>query len=121
MGERASGRICEWVLLRLLCYLLFAICYSGSAATAGKPITLQLDWKANAQFAGPLVAKEAGWYREAGLDVTSRPADEHTDPVAEVVNHPGWIGVCEADVLLFARTTGQPLRESATLFHSTRL
>ena len=42
----------------------------AGGAKAETPITLQLDWKANAQFAGPLVAKEAGWYREAGLDVT---------------------------------------------------
>src|SRR3984885_5411966 len=75
---------------------------------AGTPITLQLDWKANAQFAGPLVAKEAGWYREAGLDVTIRPAGEQTDPVGEVVSHPGWIGVGEADVLLVAGTKGKP-------------
>lgn len=88
---------------------------------AGTPITLQLDWKANAQFAGPLVAKEAGWYREAGLDVTIRPAGEHTDPVAEVVNHPGWIGVGEADVLLVARTKGKPIKAFATMFQTTPL
>jgi NitT/TauT family transport system substrate-binding protein len=93
----------------------------AGGAKAGTPITLQLDWKANAQFAGPLVAKEAGWYREAGLDVTIRPAGEHTDPVAEVVNHPGWIGVGEADVLLVARSKGQPIKAFATMFQTTPL
>ena len=94
--------------------------FSGEA-NAGTPITLQLDWKANAQFAGPLVAKEAGWYQQAGLDVTIRPADEHTDPVAEVVNHPGWIAVGEADVLLVARTKGQPIKAFATMFQTNPL
>lgn len=99
--------------------LLLALLVFG--AKAGTPITLQLDWKANAQFAGPLVAKEAGWYQEAGLDVTIRPADENTDPVTEVVNHSGWIGVGEADVLLVARTKGQPIKAFATMFQSTPL
>jgi NitT/TauT family transport system substrate-binding protein len=93
----------------------------GCGVKAQTPITLQLDWKANAQFAGPLVAKEAGWYQEAGLDVTIRPAGEHTDPVADVVNHPGWIGVGEADVLLVARTKGKPIKAFATMFQTTPL
>lgn len=110
--------------LFVICYLSFVICHAPelqARAPDGTPITLQLDWKANAQFAGPLVAKEAGWYREAGLDVTIRPADEHTDPVAEVVNHQGWIGVGEADVLLVARTKGQPIKAFATMFQTTPL
>ena len=102
-----------WIALS--CF--FLLC----GAKAGTPITLQLDWKANAQFAGPLVAKETGWYEEAGLDVTIRAADENTDPVTEVVNHPGWIGVGEADVLLVARTKGQPIKAFATMFQSTPL
>ncbi|MBV8274988.1 MAG: ABC transporter substrate-binding protein [Verrucomicrobia bacterium] len=90
-------------------------------AKAGTPVTLQLDWKANAQFAGPLVAKAAGWYQEAGLDVTIRPADEKTNSVTEVANHSGWIGVAEADVLLVARSKGQPIKAFATMFQTTPL
>jgi NitT/TauT family transport system substrate-binding protein len=105
--------------LRPLCLAIFFIFAGG--LKAGTPITLQLDWKANAQFAGPLVAKEEGWYQEAGLDVTIRPAAENTDPVAEVANHAGWIGVGEADVLLVARTKGQPIKAFATMFQTTPL
>jgi NitT/TauT family transport system substrate-binding protein len=105
--------------LGLLCLAILFLFAGG--AKAGTPITLQLDWKANAQFAGPLVAKEEGWYREAGLEVTIRPAAGNTDPVAEVVNHPGWIGVGEADVLLVARTKGQPIKAFATMFQTTPL
>jgi NitT/TauT family transport system substrate-binding protein len=108
-GQNNLGRVA------LSCF--FLVC----GAKAGTPITLQLDWKANAQFAGPIVAKEAGWYQEAGLDVTIRPADENTDPVTEVVNHPGWIGVGEADILLVARTKGQPIKAFAAMFQSTPL
>src|SRR5471032_1251235 len=58
-------------ILPLVCaWLLTAACRG-----AGTPLTVQLDWIPNVQFAGVLVAKEKGWYREAGLDVTIRAVD----------------------------------------------
>ena len=36
-------------------------------------ITLQLDWKPNAQFAGILWAHHHGWYARAGIDLTIVP------------------------------------------------
>jgi hypothetical protein len=42
------------------------------------PLTIQLDWIANAQFAGLLVAKEEGWYAQQGLDVTIEPVNQTT-------------------------------------------
>ena len=41
---------------------------AGSALAADK-VTLQLKWVAQAQFAGYFVAKDKGFYDEAGLDV----------------------------------------------------
>ena len=35
------------------------------SSNAGTPITVQLDWITNAQFAGVLVAKENGWVQKA--------------------------------------------------------
>jgi NitT/TauT family transport system substrate-binding protein len=105
--------------LGLLALGIWSLLACGSKA--GTPITLQLDWKANAQFAGPLVAKEEGWYQEAGLDVTIRPAEQNRDQVAEVANQPGWIGVGEADVLLVARSKGQPIKAFAAMFQTTPL
>ena len=103
-------------------WVIITVCFLGEAgADAGISITLQLDWKANAQFAGPLVAQEEGWYREAGLDVTIRPAGDNTDSVTEVVTHQGWIGVGEADVLLVARTEGKPIKAFATMLQTTPL
>ena len=40
---------------------------SGGALT---PVKLQLQWVAQAQFAGYYVAKDKGFYKDAGLDVT---------------------------------------------------
>ena len=58
----------------LVIFLLFTF-YSGlfaqttKNATPLKKVTLQLQWKYSFQFAGFIMAKELGYYRDAGLDV----------------------------------------------------
>lgn len=40
---------------------------------AGEPVTLQLRWLHQAQFAGYYMALHKGFYQQAGLDVTGNP------------------------------------------------
>jgi NitT/TauT family transport system substrate-binding protein len=47
-----------------------ALALGATAAQAAEKVTLQLKWVTQAQFAGYYVAKEKGYYEEAGLDVT---------------------------------------------------
>ena len=47
-----------------------AFALGATAAQAAEQVTLQLKWVTQAQFAGYYVAKEKGFYDEAGLDVT---------------------------------------------------
>ncbi|RUM66040.1 MAG: hypothetical protein DSZ05_05025 [Sulfurospirillum sp.] len=56
---------------------------SGGAAV---PVTLQLQWKHQFQFAGYYMAKEKGFYKEAGLDVTFLEYSDKTDAVSDVVS-----------------------------------
>ena len=51
----------------------------GSAEAADK-VTLQLKWVTQAQFAGYYVAKDKGFYEEAGLDVTINPGGPDIAP-----------------------------------------
>ncbi|SFL74309.1 NitT/TauT family transport system substrate-binding protein [Bradyrhizobium sp. NFR13] len=51
----------------------------GSAQAADK-VTIQLKWVAQAQFAGYFVAKEKGFYKDAGLDVTIKPGGPDVAP-----------------------------------------
>jgi ABC-type nitrate/sulfonate/bicarbonate transport system substrate-binding protein len=53
------------------CIGLLLFCLSVSAFGADK-VTLQLIWKNQFQFAGYYVAKEMGFFEEAGLDVTTK-------------------------------------------------
>ncbi len=47
-----------------------ALGLASSVAMAADAVTLQLKWVTQAQFAGYYVAKDKGFYKEAGLDVT---------------------------------------------------
>jgi NitT/TauT family transport system substrate-binding protein len=51
-----------------------------ATAHAADPVTVQLKWVAQAQFAGYFVAKEKGFYKDAGLDVTINPGGPDVAP-----------------------------------------
>jgi NitT/TauT family transport system substrate-binding protein len=50
------------------------------AAQAQDKVTLQLKWVTQAQFGGYYVAKDKGFYKEAGLDVTIKPGGPDIAP-----------------------------------------
>ena len=52
----------------------------AGAASAADKVTLQLKWVAQAQFAGYYVAKDKGFYDEAGLDVEIKPGGPDIAP-----------------------------------------
>jgi diguanylate cyclase (GGDEF)-like protein/PAS domain S-box-containing protein len=56
-----------------------------ASAHALEPVSLQLRWMHQFQFAGYYAALHKGYYREAGLDVTVREGGPGADPVAEVL------------------------------------
>jgi hypothetical protein len=58
-----------------------ASCSAGSAPGAGQGV-LQLKWVTQGQFAGYYVAKEKGFYEEAGLDVEIKPGGPDIAPAA---------------------------------------
>ncbi|MBK4346203.1 ABC transporter substrate-binding protein [Lacisediminihabitans changchengi] len=62
---------------------------SGSSnSTDGKltPVTLQLQWVAQAQFAGYYAAVEQGYYKDEGLDVKIKEAGTDTVPIKSVAD-----------------------------------
>jgi PAS domain S-box-containing protein len=63
--------------------LIFIFPLFGEGLT---PVTLQLQWKDQFQFAGYYVAKERGFYTDAGLDVTIKGFHEGIDVVSDVLS-----------------------------------
>src|ERR1700751_6499092 len=57
-----------------------ALGLSLTAARAADNVTIQLKWVAQAQFAGYFVAKDKGFYKDAGLDVTIKAGGPDVAP-----------------------------------------
>jgi len=68
--------------MKKLTFSLFATAMALGAfqAHAADPVTLQLKWVTQSQFAGYYVAKEKGFYEEEGLDVTIKPGGPDIAP-----------------------------------------
>jgi NitT/TauT family transport system substrate-binding protein len=56
-----------------------ALLVAGAAQAADK-VTLQIKWVTQAQFAGYYVAKDKGFYKDEGLDVTIKPGGPNVAP-----------------------------------------
>ncbi|RFC68243.1 MULTISPECIES: ABC transporter substrate-binding protein [Mesorhizobium] len=68
--------------MKKLTFSLFATAMALGAfqAHAADPVTLQLKWVTQSQFAGYYVAKEKGFYEDEGLDVTIKPGGPDIAP-----------------------------------------
>ncbi len=76
-------------------------------AMAAEPVTLQLKWLHQFQFAGYYAAVEKGFYAEAGLEVELREGDPGTDVEAELASGRAEFGVGNSNLLLSA-DAGRP-------------
>jgi ABC-type nitrate/sulfonate/bicarbonate transport system substrate-binding protein len=116
--QRTVGGARLAFVLTLLCAAVGAL----PAQSQGTKLLVQLDWLPNAQYAGLLVAKEAGWYAKAGLDVTIAPINLKTnDPIGPVVNSPAAVGCADGLALLKTRGAGQPIKVFATMLQASPL
>jgi len=86
--------------LPLTCLLLVG----ALGCEAGTPVTVQLDWVPSVTFAGVLVAKQKGWYEEAGLDVVIAQInlEAMATSVGPVLKGTNMIGIADGLVLLDA-------------------
>jgi len=89
--------------------------------SAQAALSLQLDWKYNVQFAGPLVADHRGLFSARGLDISIKPWTSGmlvTDVVAE---NPFTLGSAEQNLVLAAQAKGAPIRAVASMFQASPL
>lgn len=95
---------------------------SGESSKAElTPVTLQLKWVPQAQFAGYFVALEKGYYEEEGLDVTIAPGGPDIVPEQQVANGAAQIGVDWVASLLPHQEQGMPLVQIAQIYQKSGL
>ena len=88
--------------------LMFSVNGIQAAETALKPITVQLKWHHQFQFAGYYAAIEKGFYRQAGLEVSLLEAEPGLDPISVVLNKQAEFGVGTSELVL-AFNKGAPI------------
>jgi NitT/TauT family transport system substrate-binding protein len=79
------------------------------------PVKLQLKWFPQSQFAGYFAAKERGYYKEEGLDVSFLPAGD-ANPVKAVVGGAADFGTTWITDFLVNREKGAPIVHIAQMF-----
>ncbi len=102
---------------RLLAGLLIfpSFCTTASDSAPLEPITIQLRWLHQFQFAGYYAAVYKGYYREKGLDVTIVQGSTNRLPVKEVLAGRAQYGEANSE-LLYSYLQGQPLVAIAAIF-----
>ncbi|GGD27362.1 ABC transporter substrate-binding protein [Aureimonas glaciei] len=105
----------------VLAGMALALAASTGAAFAADPLTLQLKWVAQAQFAGYFVAKEKGFYDEAGLDVTIKPGGPDVAPAQVLAGGGADVIIDWMPSALAAREKGLPLVNIAQPFAKSGL
>ena len=87
---------------------------------ADDKVTLQLKWVTQAQFAGYYVAKDKGFYKDDGLDVTIKPGGPDIAPEQVIAGGGADVIVDWMPAALAAREKGVPLVNIAQPFKQGR-
>jgi NitT/TauT family transport system substrate-binding protein len=87
---------------------------SAVASSGGlRSVRLLLGFQPDVQFAPFYMAQQAGYFRDAGLEVTIEYSD---DVLRLVADGQAQVGVADATDVMIGRTAGIPIRYVATLY-----
>jgi PAS domain S-box-containing protein len=64
-----------------------------------KPISIQLKWKNQFQFAGFYMAKELGYYKEAGLDLQIKEFEKNINIQEEIISNKSNFGIDDSSLI----------------------
>ncbi len=98
-----------------------AALFVATEASAADKVTLQLKWVTQAQFAGYYVAKEKGFYKAEGLDVTIKPGGPDVAPEQVLAGGGADVVVDWLPAALAAREKGEPMVNIAQPFKHSGL
>lgn len=84
-------------------FILYIFCEAllfGQSQKELESISVRLHWKYQFEFAGFIAAKEKGFYKEVGLDVTLKEYSPGIDIVEEVLNGQSDYGVYNSNIVI---------------------
>jgi ABC-type nitrate/sulfonate/bicarbonate transport system substrate-binding protein len=112
-----TAKMKNTVLVIFLLVWLFPACSPLiTPKTSLTPITVQLRWTHQAQFAGMYAADLQGYFAEQGLAVTFLEGMPTTDFIGVVLDDKAQFGITNADSLIIARSQGKPVTAITTIY-----
>ncbi len=108
---------CVKCLMGLFAALILAA--NGYGKEPLEPVTVQLNWVTNVQFAGILVAKEKGWYEEAGIDLTVKGWEAGVFPMDDVIAGKAQVAVADSAELIRFRVRGNGVKAVGAAFRKS--
>jgi signal transduction histidine kinase/ActR/RegA family two-component response regulator len=101
--------------------LIIVLFFSGFPLYAEKPpledVSVQLKWFHQFQFAGIYMAKEKGYYKKHGLNVTIKERDPNKNNIMQVIDGEAEYGLADPAILRY-RAEGLPVKVIAAIFQS---
>jgi NitT/TauT family transport system substrate-binding protein len=107
-----------YTFLALILMLGSTACTSPTAlpTSALTPVTVQLSWSHQAEFAGLYAADQLGYFAAEGLQVTFVEGGPEVDFITPVVNGAAQFGIAQPADVILARATGKPVRSIAVIY-----
>ncbi len=96
-----------------------SLAFAAGSAVAADDVVLQLKWVTQAQFAGYYVAKDKGFYEEAGLNVEIKPGGPDIAPPQIIAGGGADVIIEWMPAALASRERGVPLVNIAQPFKSS--
>ena len=106
------------VMLSILCLILgLSACTPALSPTpALTPVTVQLSWLHQAEFAGLYAAEQQGYFAAEALEVSFLEGGPEVDFIAPVANGKAQFGIAQPADLILARADGKPVRSIAAIY-----
>jgi len=86
---------------------------------AADPVTVQLKWVHQAQFAGFYMAQEEGFYQDENLDVSFLEGGKDVFPVTSIVEGKAGFSVMSPDDIFINRLRGVPIKAIAAIYRKS--
>ncbi|MHC1740612.1 MAG: ABC transporter substrate-binding protein [Anaerolineaceae bacterium] len=100
----------------LMVFFLPACAQKPAPAQALTPVTVQLKYLHQAQFAGLYAADQNGYYAAEGLKVTFIEGGPTVDLEKSVLDETAQFGITSPEKLIEARASGEPLKAIAVIY-----
>lgn len=109
--------IFRYLLVIVLLMFELAACRPAVSPTpALTPITVQLSWTHQAEFAGLYAAEQQGYFADEGLQVSFVEGGPEVDFISPVVDGTAQFGIAQPADVILARADGKPLRSIAVIY-----